>query len=131
MSAQSDPRNWRFGPRAVTLAVAYLLVLQGIAIGGATGMRAGGRFADAICFSKSVDALGGSGPATPSRHARHDGCCVFHSAAAGAATAVSPFVGETPPSLSYVKVKLAFDQSRLRADPATPPLGSRAPPYLI
>lgn len=130
MNARSEARNWQFGPTAVTLLVAYLLVLQGLAVGVASGARGPGLFADTICLSKASDRVGG-GPATPARHSRHDGCCVFHSASMGGAAAPSPFVGETPPSLSYVEVKLAFDETRLPAEAATPPLGSRAPPALI
>jgi len=130
MNPRSEARNWQFGPTALTLLVAYLLVLQGLAVGVSSGVRAPGFFADAICLSKSSSPLGNN-PATPARHTRHDGCCVFHSAAPGGSAAPSPFVGEPPPSLSYIEIKLAFDDSRLRSDPATPPLGSRAPPSLI
>lgn len=131
MNARSEVRNWQFGSTAVTLLVAYLLVLQGFAVGVSGGGRsASGLFADAICFSKASGPLSGD-PSAPARRARHgDVCCVVHCASLGGATAVSPFVGEAPPSLSYVEAKLAFDETVLRAEAATPPLGSRAPPVI-
>lgn len=133
MRARSDTRNWQFSSTAATLLVAYLLVLQGFAVNVSAGGRAAsGLLTNAICFSKPSGPLSGD-PATPTRPARHgDVCCVVHCASlgGGAATA-SPFVGEAPPSLSYVEVKLAFDETLLRAEAATPPLGSRAPPVVI
>lgn len=130
MNPRSEARSWQFGPTAVTLLVAYLLVLQGLAVGVSSGVRGAGLFADAICLSKSSGPLDNN-PAAPARHSRHDGCCVFHSASPGGAATPSPFVGEPPPSLSYIEIKLAFDGTQLRSDAATPPLGSRAPPALI
>jgi len=129
MNTRNEVKAWRFGPTAVTLLVAYLLVLQSLAVGVSSGARGSGLFVDAICLSKSSGPLDRN-PATPARHSRHDGCCVYHGASVGGA-APSPFVGEPPPSLSYVKVKLAFDNASVRSDPATPPLGARAPPSLI
>jgi len=49
----------------------------------------------------------------------------------GGASAPSPFVGETPPALSYMEAKLAFEHALPNSEAATPPLGSRAPPALI
>lgn len=128
-----DPRSERtrhFGSTAATLLVAYLLVLQGIAAGVVTSARGSALFADAICLSKSSGPL--DGPAAPIRPARHgDACCVIHCASIGGATAPSPFIGETPPALTYVEAKLAFDHALPNTEAATPPLGSRAPPSLI
>jgi hypothetical protein len=120
-----------FGSTAATLLVAYLLVLQGIAAGVVTSARGSAMFADAICLSKASGPLDGGpgGPIRPSRHG--DACCVLHCAALGGATTPSPFIGETPPALSYVEAKLAFDHALPNSDAATPPLGSRAPPSLI
>ncbi len=128
-----NPRNARtrhFGSTAATLLVAYLLVLQGIAAGAITSARGAALFADAICLSKSSGPL--DSPAAPIRPSRHgDACCVIHCVAFGGATAPSPFVGETPPALSFVEAKLAYDNALTEAKAATPPLGSRAPPTLI
>jgi hypothetical protein len=130
MTAWND-RTRHFGSTAATLLVAYLLVLQGIAAGVVTSARGSALFADAICLSKSSGPLDG-GPGTPIRPTRHgDACCVFHCASLGGAAAPSPFVGETPPALSYVEAKLAFEHALSGSEAATPPLGSRAPPSLI
>lgn len=130
MTARSD-RTRHFGSAAATLLVAYLLVLQGIAAGVVTSARGAALFADAICLSKSAGPLEHT-PGTPIRPSRHaDACCVFHCASLGGAASPSPFVGETPPPLSYVEAKLAFDHALPNAGAATPPLGSRAPPALI
>lgn len=119
------------GP-AAALLLAYLLVLQSIAFGVSTSARGAALFSGQICLSKTSGPLGGGDPATPARPVRHaDTCCVFHSAGFGAATTPSPFVGEPPPALSYVEVRLAYDEAGIRADPATPPLGSRAPPSFV
>ncbi|MGD9542686.1 MAG: DUF2946 family protein [Methylocystis sp.] len=132
MSARSEVKTWQYGSTAVTLLVAYLFVLQGLAVGASFSGRAPGLFGGAICFNKSSGPLSGD-PATPARPARHGGdvCCVMHCASLGGATAASPFVGETPPPAAYSTIKLAFDESFLRPEAATPPLGSRAPPVLI
>lgn len=131
MSARGEIKTWHYGSTAVTLLVAYLLVLQGFAVGVSVSGRAG-LFANSICFSKSSAPLSGD-PASPARPARQGGdvCCVAHCASLGGATAASPFVGAEPPAGSYSTITLAFDQSFLRPKAATPPLGSRAPPTLI
>lgn len=132
MSGRSDVKTWQCGTTAVTLLVAYLLVLQGFAIGVSFSGRNSGVFASAICFNKSSVPLSGD-PATPARPARQGGdvCCVVHCASLGGATAASTFVGETHPPASYSTIKLAFDETSLSPEASTPPLGSRAPPVLI
>jgi hypothetical protein len=130
MIARTDKR-WELGPTALTLLVAYLLVLQGIAVGVASGQRStSGLYANSTCFSRSANSLDGD-PSTPARPARHgDICCVFHCAGFGATGPVSSFVVETPPA-SFAEIKLAFDERGAIAETATPPLGSRAPPATI
>lgn len=130
MSSCSD-KHRHFGSTAATLLVAYLLILQGLAAGTVTSARGAALFADAICQSKASGALDGA-PGAPIRTSRHgDACCVVQMASFGGATAPSPFVGETPPALSYVEARLAFGHALPNAEAATPPLGSRAPPVLI
>lgn len=124
-------RSRHFGATAATLLVAYLLVLQGIAAGAVTSARGSALFADAICLSKSSGSLDGA-PGAPIRPSRHgDACCVFHCVSMGGATTPSPFVGETPPALSYIEARLAFEHALSGSEAATPPLGSRAPPALV
>ncbi|MEK4033193.1 hypothetical protein WOC76_18220 [Methylocystis sp. IM3] len=128
------PRNDRrghFGSTAATLLVAYLLILQGIAAGAVTSARGSALFSDAICLGKSAGPLGGA-PGAPIRPTRHgDACCVIHCVSLGGATAPSPFVGETPPPLTYIEARLAFEHALSGSEAATPPLGSRAPPALV
>lgn len=124
-------RTKHFGSTAATLLVAYLLILQGIAAGAVTSARGSALFADAICLSKNAGPLDGA-PGAPIRPSRHgDACCVIHCASLGGAAAPSPFVGETPPALSYIEARLAFEHALSGSEAATPPLGSRAPPVLI
>jgi hypothetical protein len=131
MSGRSDVKTWQCGSTAVTLLVAYLLVLQGFAIGVSFSGRNSGLFANAICFNKASGPLSGD-PATPARPARQgDVCCVVHCASLGGATAASAFVGETRPLASFSTIRLAFDETSLTPEASTPPLGSRAPPVLI
>ncbi|MBG0802293.1 MAG: DUF2946 family protein [Methylocystis silviterrae] len=131
MSARSEVKTSQFSSTAVTLLVAYLFVLQGLAVGVSFSGRGSGLFANTICFSKASGPLSGD-PATPARPARHgDVCCVVHCASLGGATAASPFIGETPPAASYSTIGLAFDETSRLPEASTPPLGSRAPPVLI
>ena len=133
MNPRGETKNWRLGP-AAALLLAYLLVLQSIAFGVSTSARGAALFSGQICVSKSSGPLdsGGGDPTAPARRMRHgDTCCVFHSAGFGAATTPSPFVGEPPPVLSYVAARLAYDETQARREPATPPLGSRAPPTIV
>lgn len=120
----------RYGRTAISLFVFYMLILQGLITSAAWAAPSAGNLIDAICISKASNPIDDF-PSGPPRHGRHDACCVFHMAGFGAASAQSPFVGETPPTLFYVEKPLAFDDARRRDEPATPPLGSRAPPRLI
>jgi hypothetical protein len=121
-----------FSSTAATLLAAYLLLLQGLAAGAVTSARGAALFSDSICLSKSSGPAENA-PGAPIRPSRHgdSACCVFHCASMGGATAPSPFVGETPPALSYLEARLAFDHALSGSEAATPPLGSRAPPALI
>lgn len=131
MNPRGETKTSQLGPAAATLLLAYLLVLQSLVVGVATSARGAALFSDTICLSKASGPLDG-GSAPPGRPARHgDSCCVFHCAAFGSAAAPSPFVGEAPPSLSYVEIKPVYDRSVLLSEAATPPLGSRAPPALV
>lgn len=119
-----------YGRTAVSLFVFYMLILQGLVTSAALATPSTGPLIDAICISKAsnpIDEL----PTAPARHGRHDVCCVFHSASFGSGATQSPFVGEAPPSLFYIEKPLAFDAAWRVDRPSTPPLGSRAPPFLI
>lgn len=114
----------------MSLFVFYMLILQGLVTSAAWATPSAGPLFDAICISKSSNPIDDL-PTAPARHGRHDACCVFHSASFGSAATPSPFVGEAPPSLFYIEKPLAFDAASGIDKPATPPLGSRAPPHLV
>ncbi len=119
-----------YGRTAVSLFVFYMLILQGLITSAAWATPSNGPLIDAICISKAstpIDDL----PTAPTRHGRHDACCVFHATGFGASAGQSPFIGEAPPSLFYIERPLAFDAGWRRNETSTPPLGSRAPPSLI
>jgi hypothetical protein len=128
MIARKD-RSWQFGPTTVTLLVAYMLVLQGLAVIVASGARSAGSglLANSICLTKSQSPLGGSNaPAAPSHHS--DVCCVLHCSGFGPAPAAD-FAGDAPPPpLALASILLPSDQPAGPSPAATPPLGSRAPP---
>ena len=127
MNGRND-RFWQFGPTAATLLVAYLLVLQGIAVGVGSSARAAsaGLFANGVCLTKS-EAPGGD-PAVPARAGhRFDICCVFHSADLGSA-APPQAPGAVAPPRTFTDLRPATDRSAEVAVVATPPLGARAPP---
>jgi hypothetical protein len=120
-----------YGRTAVSLFVFYMLILQGLITSAAWAAPSNGPLIDAICISKASNPIDDL-PTAPTRHGRHDACCVFHASGFSAAAAgQSPFIGEAPPSLFYIETPQAFDADRRRDETSTPPLGSRAPPSLI
>jgi hypothetical protein len=124
---QTPNKSWQFGPASATLLVAYLLVLQGLAVGFAVGAKSG-LFTGPICLSKG-DGVLGTGPSAPARssHSSDDVCCILHCSGMGDAT-IPGFVSQISP-LRFVAEKLTpFSAQDGLARPATPPLGSRAPP---
>lgn len=128
--SRKDLGSAQYGRTAISLFVFYMLILQGLISSAALAAPSAGLLTDAICISKASNPIDG-GPATPMRQGRHDACCVFHASGFGAAPAQSPFIGEAPPSLFYIEKPLALDDAWRVDEPATPPLGSRAPPHLI
>jgi len=125
----ASPGTRTFGTRTAPLFVAYLFVLQSLAIGLVSPIgapRAGG-FTSGACI-QSVDDRGPGVPGAPrpSGGQSHDQCCVFHGAGAGMA----------PPEAA---VKLPRAPHATPANWSAPPLaaislwptlpvGSRAPP---
>jgi hypothetical protein len=127
---RNAPKTWQFNTAPATLLAAYLLVLQGLAVGFAVGVAPGasGLFAGSICFSKGV---GVPDPAAPARSSHQsDACCVLHCSGMGDATAAG-FVSLTPPIQSIAEKLYPFSIQDGRTRPSTPPLGSRAPPTLV
>jgi hypothetical protein len=121
-------KSWQFGPASATLLVAYLLVLQGLAVGFAVGARSG-FFPGSICLSNS-SASSEADPSAPARqHHPTDICCVLHCSGMGDAT-VAEFASQTPPPQLVAERLTPFSWQVAPARPATPPLGSRAPPSI-
>ena len=123
-------KSWQFGPASATLLVAYLLVLQGLAVGFAVGARSG-LFAGPICLSNGANpsTTDSSAPARPS-HNSADVCCVLHCSGMGDATAAG-FSWQSPPPLRVAETLRPTYAQVGPTRAATPPLGSRAPPSLI
>jgi hypothetical protein len=123
------PKTWQFSTAPATLLAAYLLVLQGFAVGVAFGFVPGtsGLFAGSICFSKG-SGPNGSDPASPagSPH-RGDVCCILHCSGMGDAT-VSGFQFTNPPPQALAEILRPFSPQESHSRPSTFPLGSRAPP---
>jgi hypothetical protein len=123
-------KTWQFGPASATLLVAYLLVLQGLAVGFTVGAKSG-LFAGSICLSKGSGSSKAD-PAAPGRqsHNSADVCCVLHCSGMGDATAAA-FTAQTPPLRLVAERLTPFSAQDGLARTATPPLGSRAPPSSI
>jgi hypothetical protein len=120
----------QFGP-AATLLVAYLLVLQGLAVGFATNGRAAasGLFGNSICLT-TPEAARNSDPAAPARSASHkDSCCIFHCSGMGVAPEPG-CSGETPRSSVDGAATPPLGHLVALATPRSSPLGSRAPPAI-
>ena len=124
-------RKGHLGSTAATLLVAYLFILQGLAAGVGASSRVSPLFADAICLSNGSGPFDG-GTGSPIRSSHHgDACCVVHCVTLGGATPPSAFTVATPPTLFHVTANLVFAHTLAGAEPATPPLGARAPPVVI
>jgi hypothetical protein len=125
----ATPGTRASGLRTAPLFVAYLFVLQSLAVGlvsPVAALRAGG-FANGACIQSSDErAPGVPGAPRPSGGQSHDQCCVFHGAGAG-----------MPPPEAAVKLPLApygvaadWLPATLKTASLWPtlPVGSRAPP---
>jgi len=124
----ATPGSRAFGARTAPLFVAYLFVLQSLAIGLVSpvgAMRAVG-FSGACIQSVDDRAPGVPGAPRPTGGQAHDQCCVFHGAGAG----MGP--PETAAKLPPARHGRPADWSEpaLAAISLWPtlPVGSRAPP---
>ena len=129
--SMATPGFRAFGTRSAPLFVAYLFVLQSLAIGLVSpvqALRAGG-FTSGACI-QSVDDRAPGVPAAPrpAGGQSHDQCCVFHGAGAGMAPP------ETTVRLPPVPCGLPADWPAPEVAAVslwpTLPVGSRAPPAL-
>lgn len=117
------------GPSTASLFVAYMLVLQSLAVGlVSTSVLRSGVFSNEICLNGAPSADDETSPAQPKRTAGHvgDQCCAFHCSGAG-----------TPPNAAFGEERQAYYNAGIDwlAPPArndsvwpTLPVGSRAPP---
>ncbi|MFY9655771.1 MAG: hypothetical protein WAK01_04165 [Methylocystis sp.] len=115
--------------RTVPLFVAYLFVLQSLAVGlvsPVAALRAGG-FASGACIQSSDERGPGiPGAPRPSGGQSHEQCCVFHGAGAGMAP--PEMAAKLPPAPHGIPADwLAATLTGVSLWP-TLPVGSRAPP---
>jgi hypothetical protein len=132
--AATTQERWRIGSTATSLLVAYLLVLQGVAVafaGLGAGQRPaqGGFSASVLCASQDV-AVSPDSKTAPMRSQRHGGkCCVIHCSSAGA----PPPAAEALSLWRSWRAQASF--FAWTAHPRAPrlllPVGSRAPPEAI
>jgi hypothetical protein len=123
-------KTWQFGSTTASLLVAYLLVLQGFAVGYSISSRTGqiGLFASAICLS-GEKAKNENTPGLPAQSRGHaDKCCVFHFSGAGVPPANLWGTG-APPS-AYAQTAWAAETESDFSHRPTLPVGSRAPPSI-
>ncbi|PWB80946.1 MAG: hypothetical protein C3F11_16610 [Methylocystaceae bacterium] len=127
MTQQTD-RTWQYGQTAATLLVAYMFVLQGLAVGLAFGAQsARGGYGNAICLSARSTPASGK-PAGPSR-ASHglDACCVQHCSGLDDGV-VAGFVEPPSPVAAHATLLTPLSDSGYVRRRATLPVGARAPP---
>jgi hypothetical protein len=112
-------------PRAATLLAAYMLVLQGLALGFANGATSG---YGQVCLTGARTAERNA-PATPSRPSPHsDLCCVVHCSGLDGAALAAAFGGDSPRLASHRDAPSLAANEPPRSVRAMFPLGSRAPP---
>lgn len=126
MTQQSD-KSRQYGQTAATLLVAYLLVLQGVALGLTIGARAGqGALGSVVCLTARTAVDNRSEAPRPASHGLET-CCLQHCSGLDSA-AVGTAAGFESPVALYASLV-----SPPRATAALPrrevlPLGARAPP---
>jgi hypothetical protein len=126
VTQQSD-KSWQYGQTAATLLVAYLLVLQGIALGLSIGARAGqGALSGAVCLTarESVD---NRSQAPRSATQGMDACCLQHcSGLDGGVVAAAP--ADHAPDGHFASLLSPPRETALLPRREVLPLGARAPP---
>jgi hypothetical protein len=124
--SSASPGTRAFGIRTAPLFVAYLFVLQSLAIGLVSPvgvLRPGGS-----CVQSAEDrGTGIPGAPRPTSGRSHDQCCVFHGAG-GMAPQSADF--KLPPSPPGLPADWAAPSLAAIALWPTLPVGSRAPPAL-
>lgn len=124
---QQTDKSWQYGQTAATLLVAYLLVLQGIALGVTIGARAGqGALGSAVCLTARAAVDSRSEAPRPASHG-FEICCLQHCSGLDSG-AVGTAAGYEAPVAAYAS--LVSPPLELAALPRREvlPLGARAPP---
>jgi hypothetical protein len=128
MVNQQNEKNWQYGQAAATLLVAYLFVLQGMAVGLAIGANAGrAAFGNAVCVTARA-VSSDERPDSPGGGAHGlDACCVQHCSGldGGALEAVADFASPPVVHGTLVPPREADDGFQRRD---LLPVGARAPP---
>lgn len=125
---QQTEKTWQYGQAAATLLVAYMFVLQGLAVGFVIGARPVGGPSDVVCLSAGGKSSSGK-PAGPSRSAHDvDACCVQHCSGLDGGV-VAAFVQPAPPLAAYASVLAPFSDIGLAPRAGALPVGARAPPF--
>ena len=123
------PGTRALGLRTAPLFVAYLFVLQSLAVGlvsPVAAIRASG-FASGACIQSSDERAPGVPRAPrPSGGQSHDHCCIFHGAGAGMAPPEA--AAKLPPAPHGVAADWLATTYRIASLWPTLPVGSRAPP---
>ena len=113
------------GTRTAPLLVAYLLVLQSLALGLVSPVQA--MRASGVCIQSADDrAPSVPGAPRPTGSQSHDQCCVFHGAGAGMAPPEA--AAKLPPAPHGVPADWPAPSVAAASLWPTLPVGSRAPP---
>ncbi|OBS54053.1 hypothetical protein A8B73_02050 [Methylosinus sp. 3S-1] len=129
MTQQSD-KSRQYGQTAATLLVAYLFVLQGIALGLSIGARAGqGALGGAVCLTARASVDNRSQAPRPASHGM-DACCLQHcSGLDGGVVAAGP--AYQAPAAQYASLLSPPRETILLPRREVLPLGARAPPSRV
>jgi hypothetical protein len=125
----ASPGTRVLGTRTAPLFVAYLFVLQSLALGLVSpvqALRAGG-FSSGVCI-QSADERAPSLPGAPrpTGGQSHDQCCLFHGAGAGMAPPEA--TAKLPPAPHGIPADWPTPALTAASLWPTLPVGSRAPP---
>lgn len=128
MTQQTD-KTWQYGQAAATLLVAYMFVLQGLAVGFAVGASSARGVDESVCLTARAAPSNGK-PAGPSRGSHGlDACCIVHCSGLGDGV-VASFVPPIAPLPAHAELLAPLSDSGDAGHRDTLPVGARAPPSL-
>jgi hypothetical protein len=124
---QQTDKSWQYGQTAATLLVAYLFVLQGIALGLSIGARAGqGGPGSVVCLTARPTVDDRSQAPRPASHGI-DACCLQHCSGLDGG-AVAAAAGFEAPAGQYATLLSPPLEAPFLPRREVLPLGARAPP---